>query len=219
MRIEVLYFAAARERAGCERETLELAAPATIGALSQAVAARHPALAALLPRLRFALNEEFARSEATLEEGDEVALIPPVAGGSGRFLLQAEPLSLQEVIDAVSGPGMGGIVTFTGTVRDRSQGKKVLRLEYEAYGSMALAKLEEIGASIERQWPGVRTAIHHRTGALQVGEAAVVIAAAAAHRQEAFRACEYAIEQLKQDVPIWKKELYEDGAEWVGLGP
>jgi molybdopterin synthase catalytic subunit len=219
MRIQVLYFAAARERAGRDADTLELPDGATVAVLARELSARHPPLGALLPRLRFAVNEEFADEARALADGDEVALIPPVAGGSGRFRVGPEQLILQAVIDAVAGPGLGGIVTFTGTVRDHSRGKQVLRLEYEAYGPMALAKLEEIAAEIDQRWPGARVAIHHRVGTLEVGEAAVVIAAAAAHRQEAFRACEHAIERLKQDVPIWKKELYADGAEWVGLGP
>jgi molybdopterin synthase catalytic subunit len=104
-------------------------------------------------------------------------------------------------------------------VRDNSHGKRVRRLEYEAFEPMALRKLEAIGDEVREKWPQVRLSVHHRVGVLAVGEAAVVIAAAAGHRHEAFRACEYTIDRLKQDVPIWKKEIYEDGEEWVGLGP
>ena len=219
MKVRVLYFAAARERAGAEREAVELAPEATVEDLARALSARHAPLAALLPRLRFAVNEEFVKSSVALKEGDEVALIPPVAGGAGMFRMTSEPLALQEVIDAVQGPDAGGIVTFTGTVRDNSHGKKVRRLEYEAFKPMALRKLEAIGDEVREKWPQVRLSVHHRVGVLAVGEAAVVIAAAAGHRHEAFRACEYTIDRLKQDVPIWKKEIYEDGEEWVGLGP
>lgn len=218
MKVEVLFFAAARERAGTDRATVELPGT-TVGELSALLAQRHPGLAALLPRLRFAVNRGFAKPGDLLKEGDEVALIPPVAGGSGRCAVTGRPLDAGAVVALAASPERGGIVTFVGTVRSDSHGKKVQRLEYEAYGPMAVAKLEEIVAEAEAKWPGVRLAIHHRVGVLHVGEAAVVIAAAAPHRQEAFRACEHAIERLKQDVPIWKKEVYEDGAEWVGLGP
>ena len=219
MKVEVLFFAAARERAGTDRESVELEASATVAELSGLLAERHPALAPLLPRLRFAVNQAFVPSAHALAQGDEVALIPPVAGGAGRCSVTDRPLDLGAVIGLVLSPERGGVVTFTGTVRSQSHGKKVHRLEYEAYGAMALVKLEAIAAGAEAQWPGVQVAIHHRVGVLQVGEAAVVIAAAAPHRQEAFRACEHAIERLKEDVPIWKKEIYEDGAQWVGLGP
>lgn len=219
MRIRILYFAAARERSGLDRETVDLAPGATLAQLARELSARHPRLGALLPRLRFAVNEEFAPESAPLQDGDEVALIPPVAGGAPSFRIAAEPLSLQDAVGAVAGPGAGGIATFTGTVRDHSRGKRVRRLEYEAYPAMALKRLEAIGGEVRERWPEVRLSIQHRIGALEVGEAAVVIAAAAAHRQEAFRACEYALERLKAEVPIWKKEIYDDGEEWVGLGP
>ncbi len=219
MKVRVLYFAAARERAGAEREVIDLAAEAAVEDLARVLSERHPRLAALLPRLRFAVNEEFVQASAALKEGDEVALIPPVAGGAGLFRITSQPLALQEAIDAVKGPDAGGIVTFTGTVRDNSHGKKVRRLEYEAFEPMALRKLEAIGDEVRERWPQVRLCVHHRVGVLAVGEAAVVIAAAAGHRHEAFRACEHTIDRLKEDVPIWKKEIYEDGEEWVGLGP
>jgi molybdopterin synthase catalytic subunit len=125
---------------------------------------------------------------------------------------------LAEVIEAVGGPGRGGVVTFTGTVRDQTRGRRVLRLEYEAYAPMAERKLAEIGAAVAREH-GVEVAIVHRVGVLAPGDAAVVIACAAPHRTPAFRACEACIEALKKDVPIWKREVYEDGSEWVGLGP
>jgi MoaE-MoaD fusion protein len=218
MRVLVQYFAAARERAGTDREEIELTTP-TVAALEVAVAARHPGLAPLLPRLRFAVNRAFAPSSASLKEDDEIALIPPVAGGAGRFSVTEERLSLPAAVEAVAGPAHGAIVSFTGTVRGDSHGRQVQRLEYEAYAAMALTQLQAIATAVEERWPGVRVAIHHRVGVLQVGDEAVVIAAAAPHRREAFRACEEAIELLKKDVPIWKKEIFEDGAQWVGLGP
>ncbi|WP_242338919.1 MULTISPECIES: molybdopterin converting factor subunit 1 [unclassified Anaeromyxobacter] len=217
MAIQILYFAGAREAAGASRETLERA-PASVAELRRALEAAHPALARILPRCRIAVDQEFAPDDAPLRDGAEVAIVPPVSGGAPRFQVVDRPLTLAEVVDAVSGPGRGGVVTFTGAVRGESHGKRVVRLEYEAYAPMAERKLAEIGAEVARAH-GVEVAIVHRVGALAPGEAAVVIACAAAHRTPAFRACEACIERLKQDVPIWKREVYDDGSVWVGLGP
>ncbi len=217
MPIVVLYFAGARDAAGTGRESLP-ATPATVGALRRALAEAHPALAPILARSRIAVDQDFAPDDAPLRDGAEVAVVPPVSGGAGLFRVVDRPLALAEVVDAVSGPGRGGIVTFTGTVRDETRGRRVLRLEYEAYGPMAERKLADIGAEVARTH-GADVAIVHRVGVLAPGDAAVVIACSAPHRTPAFRACEACIEALKRDVPIWKREVYEDGSEWVGLGP
>ena len=220
MKITIRFFAAARERA--KRTTLELELPAgsRVSELTTALLQQIPELAPLLPKLRIAVAEEFAGPDEVIPEGAEVALIPPVAGGSGGlYRLQDAPLSLQEVVDAVSGHTRGGLVTFTGAVRDINKGKKVTRLEYEAYAPMAQKKLAQIGEEAREKWPGIEVAVLHRLGTLTPGELAVVIAVSAPHRKEAFRACEYVIDRLKEDVPIWKKEFAEDGEVWVGLGP
>ncbi len=219
MKVTVRYFAAARERAGCTDELLELPEGAQVRELIESLCVRHPLLVPLLPHLRIAVNHEFVSLGAAVPPGAEIALIPPVAGGSGAFLVQDAPLSLDAVVSAVSSKGQGGVVTFTGAVRDATKGKAVVRLEYEAYVPMAEKKLAEIAAAASAQWPGARVAIHHRVGVLTPGELAVVIAASAPHRAEAFAACRHAIEALKADVPIWKKEVYADGEVWVGLGP
>ena len=135
------------------------------------------------------------------------------------FRISDEPLDLAEVVRAVSVAEHGGIVTFAGTVRAINHGKRILRLEYEAYRPMAERKLAEIGAAVGAEWPGARLAIVHRIGTLVVGETAVVIAASAPHRPAAFEVCRAAIDRLKESVPIWKKEVAEDGETWVGLGP
>jgi molybdopterin synthase catalytic subunit len=186
--------------------------------LRRVLAQRHPPLARVLPRCRIAVNQEFAEDATPLQDGAEVALVPPVAGGAPRFEVVDRPLVLAEVVDAVSRPGLGGVVTFTGTVRDENHGRRVIRLEYEAYKDMAERKLAQIGAEI-RTAHQVDVAIVHRVGVLAPGQAAVVIACAAPHRTPAFRACEACIERLKQEVPIWKREVFEDGTEWVGMGP
>ena len=155
-----------------------------------------------------------------LRDGDELALIPPVAGGADRHVrLLDQPLSLDRVVAAVASPDAGGIVTFTGVVRRHSAGRAVERLEYEAYREMAEKVMRELCEQVEAEIAGARLAVEHRQGALVVGDIAVVIAASAPHRAEAFAACRALIDRLKQQVPIWKKEIGPDGAEWVGLGP
>jgi molybdopterin synthase catalytic subunit len=217
--LTVLYFAAARERAGTAREAVEWTAGGPVRALLEVLAGRHPELRPLLPHLRVAVNQEFQGLDAPVPDGAEVALVPPVAGGSGSFRLSETPLALAEVVEAVEGEARGGLVTFTGTVRSETRGRKVRQLAYEAYPAMAEKAMAEIGQDIERRWPGTRVAIVHRVGVLLPGEAAVVIAVSAPHRAAAFEGCRHAIERLKADVPIWKKERFENGEEWVGLGP
>lgn len=220
-RVTVRFFAAARERARVAEHRLELPAPATVEDVSKALVAAFPELGPLMRHLRIAVDQEFADAKDVVPDGAEVALIPPVAGGApgGLFRVVDEPLSLTPVVDAVSRVSQGGLVTFTGVVRDHSKGKRVTRLDYEAYAPMAEKKLAEIGAEAREKWPGTEVAVMHRVGTLAPGELAVVIAVSAPHRKEAFRACEYVIDRLKEDVPIWKKEYAEDGEVWVGLGP
>ena len=219
MALTVLYFAAARERAGTAREALEWRGGQSVQALLEALAGRHPELRPLLPHLRVAVNQEFQGLDAPVPDGAEVALVPPVAGGSGNFRLSETALDLSEVVRAVGGESRGGLVTFTGTVRNETRGRRVRQLAYEAYPAMAEKAMAEIGGEIEQRWPGTGVAIVHRVGTLLPGEAAVVIAVSAPHRAAAFEGCRHAIERLKADVPIWKKERFEDGEEWVGLGP
>lgn len=225
MRVQVLYFAVFKERLVKDHESVELADGKCVQDLVDVLAEIHPAIAALRGKFRVAVNQELVGDEHALADGDEVALIPPVAGGSDRHVrLLDEPLSLDRVVAAVSGPGMGGIVTFTGAVRRHSRGVTIERLEYEAYGPMAIREMTRLCDEIEdeiRRRLGMETklAVEHRIGTLAIGDIAVVIAAAAPHRAEAFTACRAMIDRLKDRVPIWKKEIGEDGAEWVGLGP
>jgi molybdopterin synthase catalytic subunit len=221
VKVRVLYFAVVRERLKRDGETLELPDGATVDALLDALVARHATLAPLRAAVKVAVERELVSGDHPLADGVEVALIPPVSGGAGAgvFRVTDEPLSLDEVVRAVSADEHGGVATFTGVVRSQSRGKRIVRLEYEAYRPMAERKLAEIAERIGAELPGVRLAIVHRVGVLAVGEAAVVIAASAPHRAAAFDACRAAIERLKADVPIWKKEIAEDGEEWIGLGP
>lgn len=220
MKLRVLYFAVFRERLGKDEEEIELPEGATVATAVDALGIRHPAIARLAGRFRVAVNQEFAGNDEALRNGDELALIPPVAGGADRHvLLSDQVLSLDRCIAAVSGAGMGGIVTFTGMVRLQSRGTTIDHLEYEAYGPMAVRVMTQLCDEIEVEVAGTRIAVEHRVGNLAIGDIAVVIAAAAPHRAEAFTACRAMIDRLKDRVPIWKKEISVDGAEWVGLGP
>jgi molybdopterin synthase catalytic subunit len=220
--VHVRYFAVVRERIGREEETIEVPAGATVGSALDQLGLRHDALRALRRYLQVAVNQEMAGPERSLAEGDELALIPPVAGGAGserHAIVVDRPPSLDACLAAVRDARLGGVVTFTGIVRARSQGRDVERLEYEAYAGMAEKVFAEIADEIERFFAGTRVAIEHRVGKLVVGDVAVVIAVAAPHRQEAFRACHEVIDRLKARAPIWKKEIGPDGSSWVGMGP
>lgn len=223
MRIKVLYFAVFKERLGRAEEILEVPSGNRVKDAVDLLCSRYWDVSSLRGNFRIALNQEFIDDEQIfLKDGDELALVPPVAGGSGpdrHVRLLDEPLSLDRVVTAVSGPGMGGIVTFTGAVRRHSRGTTVDKLEYSAYDGMAVKEMTKLCDEIEAEMPGTRLAVEHRVGSLSIGDVAVVIAAAAPHRAEAFAACRAMIDRLKDRVPIWKKEFGEDGAEWVGLGP
>lgn len=224
MQVQVRYFAIVRERLGREGETIELANDATVAALVDLLSRRHEAVRALRRYLTLAVNREVVGPEAILRPGDEVALIPPVAGGDGTQprlarIAAGQGPSLTAVIAAARSDGAGGIVTFVGVVRDHSAGRPVQRLEYEAYPEMAEQVFRRLCDEIEAELPGVRLAVEHATGSLAVGDTAVVIAASAPHRGEAFRACQLLIDRLKAEAPIWKKEIGPDGSSWVGIGP
>ncbi|WP_052547000.1 molybdopterin converting factor subunit 1 [Enhygromyxa salina] len=225
MRVTVLLFAGLRQRIGAAQVELELSEPATVGQLRERICAAHPEVGAELAHCRVAVDHEFVGESGSILAGQEVALIPPVSGGAPvdhagqRSVLRETALSLAEVVAAVEHRNAGGVTTFTGNVREHSRGKTVRWLEYEAYPAMAVAKMDEIALAVEAEIPGARVALQHRVGRLEIGETAVVIAASAPHRDEAFRACREVIERLKQDVPIWKKEIDSDGGEWIGQGP
>jgi MoaE-MoaD fusion protein len=209
MAVTVKLFAGLRERAGWRERELDGVAR---------VADVWPALdlGTEPDGLLYAVNKEYAPREHELADGDEVALIPPVSGGS--FRLSADPLSLDAVVDEVRSEGAGAIATFVGTTRAESRGRAVEHLDYEAYEGMAENVMAEIAAALKQRYDLCEIAIHHRTGRVDIGEASVVIAVSAPHRQEALAACKDAIDTLKEQVPLWKKEAYEDGEEWLGRG-
>jgi MoaE-MoaD fusion protein len=215
VRVTVRLFAALRERAGTGRRELEPPDGATAGDVFAALG-----LGAEPAGLSYAVNQEYAERSAALSDGDEVALITPVSGGSDEplVLLGAEPIDLARLIDHVSGPDAGAIATFTGTVRATARERDVLDLEYEAYPGMAEQEIARIARAALADHGCLRAAIAHRTGVVAVGEASVGIAIASAHRAPAFAACKQAIDTLKLTVPIWKKERYADGEVWIGQG-
>ncbi len=166
--------------------------------------------------LLVAINKSYAEPGTVLVDGDEVALIPPVSGGS--FRLSELPLSLDDAVREVASDDAGAIATFTGTTRARSRGREVVRLEYEAYEGMAEAEMERIAADLKARHSLIEVAIHHRVGIVGIGETSVVIAVSSAHRADALAACAEAIDTLKGSVPLWKKEIYVGGEEWIGQG-
>jgi MoaE-MoaD fusion protein len=209
VRVRVRLFAGLRERAGWgEREVDGVTRVDDVWPVL--------GLGAEPEGLLYAVNKEYARRDHELSEGDEVAVIPPVSGGS--FRLSADTLSLDAAVDEVRNERAGAIATFIGTTRVESRGRTVEHLEYEAYEGMAEQVMVEIADRLKERYDVCDIAIHHRIGRVDIGEPSVVIAVSAPHRQDALAACKDAIDTLKQQVPLWKKEVYEGGEEWIGRG-
>ena len=208
MTVRVRLFAGLRERAGWAQREID----------ASSVAEVWPALdlGDEPSGLLYAVNKEYATRDQPLADGDEVALIPPVSGGA--FLLSDEPLSLDRVVDEVRSDEAGAIATFTGTTRIHSRDRTVTHLDYEAYEGMAERVMAEIAERLQGRYELCAIAIHHRVGLVGIGETSVVIAVSAPHRQDALAACKDAIDELKERVPLWKKDVYEGGEEWIGRG-
>jgi molybdopterin synthase catalytic subunit/molybdopterin converting factor small subunit len=209
VKIRVRLFAGLRERAGWSER--EIDGPERVADVWPALR-----LGEEPPGLLYAVNKRYADRDHDLEDGDEVALIPPVSGGA--FLLSEEPLSLDAVVAEVRSDEAGAIATFTGTTRIHSRGRTVTHLEYEAYSGMAEDVMVQIADAVRRRYDVCEIAIHHRIGRVAIGEPSVVIAVSARHRGDALSACKEAIDSLKETVPVWKKEVYEGGEEWIGRG-
>jgi molybdopterin synthase catalytic subunit len=213
--IRVRLFAMLRERAGASTVEVELPAGATAGDVWS-----HLGLGAEPPGLAIAVNTAYADRSTPLTGGDEVALIPPVSGGAVApyVALTDAVIDLGELVNRVADRGAGAIATFSGTVRDSSRDQDVERLEYEIYTEMAIAELTRIAAAVAERHGLLGIGIVHRGGRCEIGETTVAIACSAAHRPAALEACRETIDTLKQRVPIWKKEIYRDGASWIGQG-
>ena len=244
MKIRVRLFASYREAVGQAVVDHSIDPAADGPALWASLVARYPALRSLPAPSGYAVNDEYVRSPRPFRESDEVALIPPVSGGDGRppsedgtvrtsgpgpsqtpaprgplIIITNGAISVDRLLTAVADPAAGGIVLFLGVVRDNARGRRVRHLTYEAYEALASRELERIAVQASRRWPVTRVAIAHRTGRLGVGEISVAVAASAPHRAEAFDAARFCIDTLKATVPIWKKEVWEGGAEWIGSEP
>jgi MoaE-MoaD fusion protein len=227
MNIKVLFFGAARDLTGFPEEHIDLPEGQAVSDLRRRYETRFPGLGAMGVSLLVAVNQEFRQGTWPLKDEDEVAFLPPVSGGhdrtSGRkgsqpadfFVLTREPIPTARLADELKAATDGAVVVFEGIVRDHSGDRGTLYLEYEAYEPMALAKMKEIGCEAASRFKIDRIEIIHRLGRIEISETSVAIIVTAEHRRPAFEACHYAIDRLKQVVPIWKKEYFEGGAVWV----
>jgi molybdopterin synthase catalytic subunit len=219
MHVRARCFATLRELSAA-RSDLDLAADASVSHAWDALVSRHPGLAAHRPYTQPARNGSAVTWDEALAEGDEVAFLPPVSGGSDRPLvgLTDGPIDV-EVLERIAGTAHGAVVTFVGRARNRADdGREVLELEYEAYPEMADATLQAVAAEVADRWPDCALSVVHRTGAVAIGEAAVAIVTAAPHRADAYEANRYVIEAIKQRLPIWKLERFADGTQWKRPG-
>ncbi|MGE5206003.1 MAG: molybdenum cofactor biosynthesis protein MoaE [Chlamydiota bacterium] len=228
MRVQVLFFGQLKEAAGRERDTLELPEGARVSDLLRRYAEVSPALQPYYDVMAVALNQEYSEVGAALHDGDEVALIPPVSGGSDnagegaratKIEITWKTIDSQKVIEGITRPEDGAVAIFEGIVRNHSRNRRTLYLDYEGYESMALKRLEELAEQARERFAVRDVAIVHRLGRLEIGETSVLIVVASAHRAAAFDACRWTIDTLKKTVPIWKKEYFEDGAVWADGQP
>lgn len=216
--ITVRPFGPAADLVGADTLEYALTPPATLGALVELLGAKYPRLQPALPSMRYAVNEEYADLQTALKDGDEVALIPPVSGGQQAMVfLTHDPLDIAALTRLVEHSSCGAITVFLGVVRDdESEGRALAELDYSAYESMALEQMERLRAQARERFEIHEVAIAHRLGRMPIGDASVAIVVSAAHRGAAFDACEWVIDTLKRDVPIWKKELWRGGeATWA----
>jgi len=234
MQYTIKLFAGLAERIGQSEVTVNLSTPtdgdttsATVADLKAALTAQYPDAAQAITHSFAAVNQEYASVDNNIKPDDEIAFIPPVSGGSGMdkgahtedglFVITDLVLSAEEVIAKVSDNNHGATIAFIGTTREMTGDMQTTYLEYEAYVPMALSELQKIGQHISQKWPGSRCAISHRIGEVGIAETSVIIAVSSAHRNDAYEASRFAIERLKETVPIWKKEIWADGSEWKGV--
>ena len=218
IRITALLFGQAREFAGTEKLELDLETPATVASAFAAIKHRHVKLAEMERSLLFAVNEEYAAPSHPLADGDRIAVLPPVSGGSNSsdlIEITREPIDIASLRSRLLEGDSGAVVIFDGVARNNTKGRATLHLEYEGYEPMALRTMERIAGEIHERWAINRVGIIHRLGRIEITESSVVIIVTSAHRKIAFEACHYAIDRLKKIVPIWKKEYFEDGVVWV----
>lgn len=224
MRVRILFFGMMKDIAGCESESADLPEAATLADLSARYENRFPQFKKFMPSLAMSVNQEYAGPQTRLKDGDEIAFLPPVSGGmsssgSGYCAIVREPIDTKRILEKLKQPEDGSALVFEGVVRDHTRGRKTLYLDYEAYEEMALKQMKELAGRACTQFQIRDVAMVHRLGRLQIGETSVLIVVASAHRAAAFEACRWLIDTLKQTVPIWKKEYFEDGAVWAAGEP
>jgi len=220
MQIRVLFFGALKDLVGRSNETLELPEGARVETLLSHYARQTPRFEDMLPALALSVNQEYAGADCALQSGDEVALLPPVSGGSEAGVrIVREPISTQAELDRIKRAEDGAAVVFEGVVRNHTRGRRTLYLDYEAYEAMALKQMQGLAEQAKADFTVRDVAIVHRLGRLEIGEASVLIIVTSAHRGPAFEACRWIIDTLKKTVPIWKKEYFEDGAVWADGEP
>ena len=220
MKVDVRLFATLKDRAGSNVVSVDIPHDATVSRLMEQIATAYPALARLLPSALVAINQEYAFPPTLINEGDEIALFPPVSGGTHdqeHYSITDEQIDLNTLVAQVTRPTTGAVCTFTGTVRGRSDERETVRLDYEAYKPMAESKMKQVAREIREQWPKIEgISIVQRVGQLEVGEFTVLIAVSAGHRFDGiFEAARYGIDRLKEIVPVWKREVGPQGEEWI----
>jgi molybdopterin synthase catalytic subunit len=216
MRVRVLFFGVLKDLVEKSSVAVDLPEGALVRDVLEHCVARSPGLKESLASLAVAVNFEYAGPETSLKANDEVALLPPVSGGSGaKASIVREAIDTQRVLDRIKQGEDGAAVVFEGVVRNQTRGRRTLYLDYEAYEEMALRQMEELAGQALQQFQIREVALVHRLGRLEIGETSVLIVVASAHRAAAFDACRWLIDTLKQTVPIWKKEYFEDGAVWA----
>jgi MoaE-MoaD fusion protein len=222
MRVQILFFGVLKDIVGKSGTILDMPEGASIDGLVQRYVSEFPRIGGMISSMAIAVNQQYAATNTILKDGDEVALLPPVSGGSGPapfVRLVRDRIVPHDIIPVLERPEDGAIVIFDGMVRNHSRNRKTLYLEYDAYEAMALAKLQELADEAVRHFAVRNIALVHRLGRLEIGESSVLIAVFSAHRAAAFEACRWLIDTLKRTVPIWKKEYFEDGAVWTDGEP
>ena len=219
MRVRVLFFGMLKDLAGTSSDSLEMPDGASVQNLLEHYASHLPQLKASLTSLAVAVNQQYAGGETKLKSDDEVALLPPVSGGSGKAIITRDAIRTSDVLSRIKQGEDGASVVFEGVVRNQARGRRTLYLDYEAYEEMALRQIEGLAESALKEFAVRDVAIVHRLGRLETGETSVLIVVASAHRAAAFDACRWLIDTLKRTVPIWKKEYFEDGAVWADGEP
>lgn len=216
MKVKVIFFGITHDLTGCAQEQVDLPEGECLEGLRRLYETRFPRLRSAAGSLILAINQEIAQGSAPLRDGDEVAFMPPVSGGSGGdfYRLTHDPIPVSTLAHDLRAAKDGAVVVFEGIVRNHSRGRATLYLEYEAYEPMAIRKMEEVGGAAKRKFAIDNMGMIHRLGRLEIGETSVAIIVTAEHRRAALEACQYAIDQLKRIVPIWKKEYFADGAVW-----